>query len=98
MEGNLMVKLRSVEKEIQNILRARFNPIQLIIDDESHKHAGHSGAPSGGESHFRITITAHEFAGLDRLKRQRTIHEALEGLLQGPIHALSIKASAPDEI
>jgi len=92
-----MEKLRSVEAEVENILRKRFNPIQLVIIDESHMHAGHSGAPNGGESHFRITITAHEFANLSRLERQRRIHEALHKLLQGPIHALSIKASAPSE-
>tara|TARA_Y100000588_G_scaffold156345_1_gene170382 strand:+ start:936 stop:1217 length:282 start_codon:yes stop_codon:yes gene_type:complete len=92
-----MQNLESVEERIGKILQGRFNPVQLIIDDESHMHAGHAGAPSGGESHFRITIKAQEFSGLNRLERQRAIHEVLEELLQGPIHALSIKASAPGE-
>ena len=92
-----MKKPGSVEKEIEAILQKRFKPVELVIIDESHKHAGHAGAPIGGESHFRVTITALEFASLSRLERQRTIHKALERLLQGPIHALSIKASAPGE-
>ena len=92
-----MQNLESVEERIGKILQGRFTPVQLIIDDESHMHAGHAGAPSGGESHFRITIKAQEFSGLNRLERQRAIHEALDELLQGPIHALSIKASAPGE-
>tara|TARA_B100000686_G_scaffold218749_1_gene225822 strand:+ start:707 stop:988 length:282 start_codon:yes stop_codon:yes gene_type:complete len=92
-----MKKPGSVEKEIEAILQKRFKPVELVIIDESHKHAGHVGAPTGGESHFRITITADEFTSLNRLERQRTIHGALDHLLQGPIHALSIKASAPSE-
>ena len=92
-----MKNLESVEEKIAKILRSRFNPVQLVIDDESHMHAGPAGAPSGGESHFRITIKAQEFSGLSRLERQRAIHDALDELLQGPIHALSITASAPGE-
>ena len=57
-----MKNLESVEEKIAKILRSRFNPVQLVIDDESHMHAGHAGAPSGGESHFRITIKAQEFS------------------------------------
>ena len=93
----MLKNLESVEEKIAKILRSRFNPIQLVIHDESHMHAGHAGAPSGGESHFRVTIRAQEFSGLNRLERQRVIHEALDELLQGPIHALSITASAPGE-
>ncbi len=92
-----MKNLGSVGKEIRKILQKRFNPVQLVIDDESHMHVGHASAPSGGESHFRISIKAKEFSSLSRLDRQRAVHEALDELLQGPIHALSITASAPDE-
>ncbi len=92
-----MEKLRSVEEEIRSLLQKRFTPSKLIITDESHKHAGHSGAPSGGQSHFHVVIIANEFAALDRLARQRAVYQALDRLLQNPIHALSITASAPDE-
>ena len=92
-----MKNLESVEEKIEKILRGRFYPVELVIDNESHMHVGHAGAPSGGESHFRITIRAQEFSGLNRLERQRAIHDALDELLQGPIHALSITASAPGE-
>ena len=93
-----MKKPMSVEEEIRYLLQKRFNPTQLTITDESHKHAGHHAAPSGGQSHFHIIITASEFATLDRLGRQRAIYETLDHLLKGPVHALSIKASTPEKI
>ena len=92
-----MKKLMAVEEEIRSLLQKRFNPIQLTITDESHKHAGHRAAPSGGQSHFHISITASEFATLDRLSRQRAVYETLDQLLEGPVHALSIKASPPEK-
>ena len=92
-----MAKSRSVEEEIRDLLQKQFNPIKLIITDESHKHAGHPGAPSGGQSHFHIAITANEFSTLDRLGRQRAIYQTLGELLHGPVHALAVKAFAPEE-
>ena len=77
---------------IQLLITFRLLQPQLL-----HMHVGHASAPSGGESHFRISIKAKEFSSLSRLDRQRAVHEALDELLQGPIHALSITASAPDE-
>ena len=81
-----MEKLRSVEEEIHDLLQKRFKPIKLVIVDESDKHAGHSGAPNGGQSHFHITIIANEFAELDRLSRQRAIYQTLDRLLQNRVY------------
>ena len=91
-----MEKAISVKEKIRCLLQNRFNCTQLLIEDESHKHRGHQGAPEGGESHFHITIIAAEFGSLDRLGRQRAIYEALNDLMQNPIHALSIDASPPE--
>jgi BolA protein len=93
-----MEKIVPVEEKIRYLLHKRFNPTHLTITDESHKHAGHHAAPSGGQSHFHISITANEFTTLDKLGRQRAIYEELDQLLRGPIHALSIRASAPEEL
>ena len=41
-----------------------FQPELLEIENESHKHAGHSGDDGSGESHFRVMIRAAGFAGL----------------------------------
>lgn len=82
---------------IQNKLTAAFQPTRLEIVDDSSRHAGHSGAREGGESHFNVTIEAQAFAGTARVARQRMVYQALEEELSGPIHALSVKALAPGE-
>lgn len=80
-------------------LRARLAslaPLALELVDESHLHAGHAGARSGGR-HYRLTIVSEQFAGRRTMERHRIIYAALGDLMQRDIHALSIVARAPDE-
>ena len=77
-------------------LRGAFTVENLNIEDESHLHAGHAGAASGG-GHFKISITAPEFAGLSLVARHRAIYAALSKHFPAEIHALTIVALSPDE-
>lgn len=81
---------------IREKLTAAFSPIQIDIVDESHLHAGHPGARSGG-GHFVATIVSESFAGKNMLARHRMVYDALGDMMQTDIHALSIKASTPAE-
>lgn len=84
---------------VENIrakLSAAFAPNRLDIVDDSHKHAGHEGAKSGG-GHFSVTIIATAFDGKTALQRHRMVYAALGQELTGDIHALSIQAYAPGE-
>ena len=78
-------------------LRKAFQAQVLKIEDESHLHAGHAGAASGG-GHFRLEIVAPEFKGLSLVARHRAIYGALSGHMPKEIHALTIVALAPDEV
>ena len=80
-----------VKAEMTDILTAAFAPHILEIEDVSHHHAGHAGAPDGGESHFELTIASVSFDGKSRIMAHRMINQALADLLAGPIHALQIK-------
>lgn len=91
-----MMKANRVE-QIREKLTAAFAPQQLDIVDDSHKHAGHEGARSGG-GHFDVTIVATAFAGQTPLQRHRLVYTALGEELKKDIHALSIKALAPSEL
>jgi len=82
---------------IHNKLTAAFEPVRLEIEDDSSRHAGHSGAREGGESHFNVLIEAQAFAGTPKVARQRMVYRALAEELAGPVHALSVKALAPGE-
>jgi BolA protein len=68
----------------------------LNIEDESHLHAGHAGAASGG-GHFKIQIVAAEFDSLSSVARHRAIYAALNRHIPKEIHALTISALTPKE-
>ena len=82
---------------IRDRLQSAFSPERLEVEDDSGRHAGHSGTRESGESHFNVVIVAEAFKGQGRVQRQRAIHTALSEELAGPVHALSIKAFAPGE-
>jgi len=82
--------------EIEKRLTEAFSPVELLVKDQSHLHAGHAGA-SDGRGHFDVTISAQAFAGAQRLQRHRMVFDALGSLMDTDIHALRIRAFTPDE-
>jgi BolA protein len=72
-------------------------PTRIELVDESEQHRGHGGYNPEGESHFTLTIESAAFAGKSRVERQRMVYAALGPLMEGRVHALSIRASAPGE-
>jgi BolA protein len=79
----------TVEDDLKTRLLAAFSPIRLEIENESRKHAGHSGDDGSGESHFRVVMRADALAGLSRVARHRAVHAAI-GDLNMRIHALAL--------
>lgn len=71
-------------------------PTSLVIEDESHLHAGHAGA-AGGAGHYRVHIVAACFMGLRPIARHRLVYDQVQDLMPHEVHALSIHALAPDE-
>lgn len=84
-----------VGERITRRLEERFSPARLEVVDESHLHAGHAGARPEGETHFRVLIQAEAFRGRSRVERHRMVNEALAEELEGPVHALAIRAEPP---
>lgn len=82
------------EQRLREKLVARFAPLQLVIKDESHLHAGHAGAASG-ESHYRVRIVAEAFRGIPPVARHRMVYAAVDDMMRGDIHALAIEALPP---
>lgn len=87
----------SVADTLRTKLTERLAPTRLEIVDDSHRHAGHSGAAPGGETHFTITVVSEVFEGLNRVARQRLVYSLLAEELAGPVHALSLVTRAPKE-
>jgi BolA family transcriptional regulator, general stress-responsive regulator len=84
----------SVAETIRNKLTEALSPDHLEVIDESHLHAGHIGARPEGETHFKVVVTSSSFQGVSRVESQRQIYRILADELAGPVHALSVRASA----
>lgn len=82
-----------LEIEIRERL-AVLEPERLELVDQSAAHAGHAGSSGGG--HFSLLIVSKQFAGLTPVARHQAVYRALGDLMDGRVHALSIKAQAPD--
>ena len=82
-------------QEIEQRLRAAFDPSELMVRDDSERHRGHAGFQEGGESHFRVRLISADFVGQSRIARHRAVHAALGKDLMGEIHALALDLSTP---
>jgi len=83
------------------LLTQAFAPTILDIQDDSAHHAGHSGAPAGGQSHYSVMMVSAAFEGMNRVARSRAVHSALASEFgpaeQGGMHALALTLRTPDE-
>ncbi len=79
----------SVTEEITTRLTRAFSPTELVVRNESHKHAGHGGDDGSGESHFAIHIRADVLAAMTRVTRHRAVQTAL-GDLNRRVHAIAL--------
>jgi BolA protein len=82
---------------IRSALQAALNPSLLEVGDDSHLHAGHAGAASGG-GHYSVKIVSERFHGLRLVMRHRLVYDAVHDMMQAEIHALAITALAPSEL
>ena len=81
---------------IEQQLTDAFHPTEIRVKDQSHLHAGHVGSEDG-KGHFEVLIVSDTFDGQSRVQRHRMVFDAIGQLMETDIHALRIKALAPDE-
>jgi BolA protein len=87
-----MDRRAAIEAKLREALDAR----HVEVEDESHLHAGHAGAASGG-GHYRAIIVSERFNGLGKVQAQRLVYQALGDMMQAEIHALSMTTLTPDQ-
>lgn len=80
-------------RRIEEKLRAAFAPVELEIENESHKHS----VPRGSETHFLVLVVSAAFEGLGPVERHRRVNAALREEFGAGLHALSIRARTPGE-
>ena len=88
----------------ERILQAlkELKPVKLELKNDSAKHAGHvehmGGAGFTGDTHYKLVIVSPLFKDQTRIDRQRMVMNLLKSEFSSGLHALEIKASAPDEV
>ena len=90
--------IMSVADLIRQKLTDSFAPIELVVTDESAKHAGHVGARAEGETHFDVRVVSTSFDGVSRVERHRRVYAALSDELKTRVHALSLTTLTPAEV
>lgn len=75
---------------------AALQPLDIHLEDDSARHAGHPGAQAGG-GHFNLRIVSAAFEGHNAVQRHRMIYSLVADLMPHRIHALSVKALTPEE-
>jgi len=86
------------QERLRALLEAALAPTLLEITDDSHLHAGHAGAASGG-SHYSVKIVSDRFEGSTLVMRHRLVYDAVHDMISKvEVHALAINAIAPSEL
>ena len=82
-----------IAASIKEKLEKAFNPTQLQVIDESHKHAGHAGMAGreAAESHFQVIIASEILTPMNRLARHRAVMDVLADLMAERVHALRLE-------
>lgn len=81
----------------------RFAPVQLVLEDQSARHAGHAGvresgpSAAAGETHYAMLVVSEAFAGMGRVQRSRLVHAVLDDEFRAGLHALSLTLRTPEE-
>ncbi|CCQ41649.1 transcriptional regulator BolA [Yersinia enterocolitica] len=75
-----------IREQIEEKLKAAFEPDHLEVINESYRH----NVPAGSESHFKIVIVSDKFQDQRFLNRHRAIYSALAEELASTVHALAL--------
>jgi BolA protein len=87
---------RSLAPHIEARLHDALSPVHVEVVDESHLHAGHAGARSGG-GHYRVVVVSEAFSGKSPLARHRLVNTLFAEELRHDIHALALTTLTPAE-
>lgn len=89
--------MQNRHERLRAALTEAFHPTVLEVIDDSARHAGHSGAAPGGETHYSVLLVSPAFAAMTRVQRSRAVHETVAHELGTGLHALSLTLRTPAE-
>ncbi|MGN7679008.1 MAG: BolA family protein [Anaplasma sp.] len=69
---------------------------KVRVTNESEQHAGHAGSSGYAVSHIKVTVVSEGFSGMDRLLRQRLMHQILGNEI-AMVHSVSFLLNTDNE-
>ncbi|WP_396586799.1 BolA family protein [Bermanella sp. R86510] len=82
----------SIQQTIEQKLNDGFSVSHLEVVNESHMH----NVPANSETHFKVTLVASDFDGLNKVKQHQAVYGVLQAELAGPVHALALHTFSPE--
>ena len=82
-----------VQQTIEDKVLEAFKPQFIELLNESHMHS----VPKNSETHFKLTLVADSFDGMNKVKRHQAVYQQLSEELEGPVHALALHLYTPEE-
>ncbi|RUR11140.1 BolA family transcriptional regulator [Legionella sp. km772] len=83
----------SRKERIQEHLLNEFNPLFLLVEDESSNHH----VPENAQTHYKIIMASPKFNELSRVHRHRLVNKLLQEEFDTGMHALSMHLFTPTE-
>lgn len=74
-------------EEIETLIRRALPDAEVHVMDET-----------GGGDHFNAVVVTPGFQGKSLVERHQMIYGALDGAMDGRIHALRLKTYTPEEV
>ena len=90
-----MISNVSRKTRIENRLNDLFDPIKLVVRDDSEAHAGHAQVDKDAkETHFYINLVSKSFQGMNRIEMHKKIYSILNDEFNSGLHALELNISS----
>lgn len=74
-----------MEQQIESKLQGGLPVSHLVIENESHMHAG-----PATDSHFKLVVVSEAFDSVRLVARHQMVYKLLADELAGPVHALAL--------
>ena len=78
--------MNDLAKQIEENILDALPHAQVIVRD-----------PMNDGAHFEAIVISESFVGMPLVKQHRQVMQSLKGLLQGDVHAMSLKTYTPEK-
>ena len=86
-----------VENIISKKIKEKIDPFYFKLINFSEQHRHHKSNDRTDYSHLKLIIAAEDFNGINKISRERIVHQILNEEIKHHIHALVLKLYSINE-